>query len=162
MSPPRTGPPTGGPRPQLQSRLPILLWVALAVGVAGCSASAQEPSTAPSNTASAVSTEGLNLPQSLGLPELSGQVVSSGVRPVLAWDEAPGAASYQLLVRNAAGETTWAWTGSTTSIAVGGGTVPAAPDTPGALIDGPSTWTVVALDTASTPVAASADIEVSP
>lgn len=135
--------------------------VAGVVGLLGCSATTQDASNT-NGAASGASIPSLDLPTTLGVPELAGRVVFTGERPVLAWDQAPTAVSYQLIVRNETGETTWAWSGAATSVAVGGGTQAAAADTPAALISGPSSWTVVALDAASKPVAATTDLEVSP
>lgn len=163
-------------------RLPGLLASGFVVfaALAGCTSgtssaptTASEPASAsPTSTASQEpsgsaaptqpSSPGLDLPATLGVPEIAGRVIAPGPRPVLEWDAAPGAATYQLIVRDTAGEVTWAWSGATTSIAVGGGSDPAPPDTPAALISGPSTWTVVAFDDGGLAVGATADLAVAP
>jgi hypothetical protein len=84
-----------------------------------------------------------------------------GSRPTLEWEPVDGAASYFLVVKDDSGAAYWAWSGSETSIPLGGA------DFPEDFGNGPTigpgyTWSVSAYDGDGTFLAISGDHPVSP
>lgn len=77
---------------------------------------------------------------------------ASGSNPVLAWDAVEGAVLYRLVVRDADGRPYWAWSGSDSSVAVGGSAEPTAV---GARVFTDMTWQVSAHDASGLPIAVS-------
>ncbi len=77
--------------------------------------------------------------------------------PILSWEPVDGATQYRLVVLTADGETYWAWSGSTTSVALGGDD-----DTAGHRFVASLTWQVTAYDAAGVPVAFSGTHTVEP
>lgn len=82
-------------------------------------------------------------------------MTDAGERPVFRWKPVSGATVYSLVVRDESGDPYWAWTGSETSVPLGGGpkALPAGMDGP--VIRGNMSWSVVALDSGHSPIAAS-------
>ncbi len=82
-----------------------------------------------------------------------------GPHPQLAWAEVAGAATYDLIVLDAAGETYWAWSGTESSVHLGG---VESPDAVGAWVFEPLTWIVTARDAEGEPLAMSAKADLTP
>lgn len=82
-----------------------------------------------------------------------------GPHPELAWAEVAGAATYDLIVLDAAGETYWAWSGTESSVHLGG---VESPDAVGAWVFEPLTWIVTARDAEGEPLAMSAKADLTP
>lgn len=87
-------------------------------------------------------------------------VTEPGPHPVLGWEPVPGAASYWLTVTDGAGRPFWAWTGTATTVRVGGG--PSAELNQTAAIHEPMTWRVAALDSNGVLVALSEPGDLAP
>jgi len=106
------------------------------------------PSTVPPTTAPDAISE---------LPGVSPLEVTVGgtdtTRPTFTWSPPAAAASYQLVVQTADGAPLWAWTGSETSVVLGG--AERAADVEGPTLAGPSRVRVYAFDAALTLVAVS-------
>lgn len=102
------------------------------------------------------------LPALLDVPELDAVVDEAGARPTFSWSTADRATTYQLTVRDPDGATRWAWSGTGTTVALGGGPEPLPDGAPGVRLDGPATWEVLALADDGTVVAASTEQEVAP
>lgn len=83
----------------------------------------------------------------------------AGPHPELAWTAVEGAASYDLIVLDGAGDPYWAWAGEATSVYLGG--VENA-DAVGAWTFEPLTWIVTARDSDGQPLAMSARAELLP
>lgn len=83
----------------------------------------------------------------------------AGPRPELAWSAVEGAASYDLIVLDGAGEPYWAWSGEATNVYLGG--VQNA-DAVGAWVFEPLTWIVTARDSNGEPLAMSARAKLLP
>lgn len=73
-----------------------------------------------------------------------------GSNPLLSWDVVDGAALYRLVVLDPDGDPYWAWSGTATSVHVGGD---AAETTAGARIHAEMSWQVSAYDDAGVPIA---------
>ena len=96
-----------------------------------------------------------------GVAELSlDPTVESGSHPTLSWPAVDGATSYWLVLLDSAGEPYWAWTGSATSVRVGGGDRDATNQT--AALHEPMTWTVSAFDAAGALLAISEPANAAP
>ncbi len=91
--------------------------------------------------------------------EITVLATEAGPRPTLAWEPVDGAALYQLTVLDAAGDPYWSWSGEETSIPFGG---VSNPDAGGAIVFEPMTWTVVARDANSQPLAMSSGLTLEP
>lgn len=97
----------------------------------------------------------------LGIAVLGlGPTTETGSHPTLSWQAADGAATYWLVVRDGAGRPYWAWTGSDTSVRIGGGDTPDTNQT--AALHEPMTWSVAAFDAAGELIALSDEATVSP
>ena len=92
-------------------------------------------------------------------PELVVQPTEPGPRPLLAWDAVEGAVNYQLVVLDADGTAYWAWSGTETSVFLGG---MENPDAVGAWVFEPLTWVVAAEDPNGATLAMSARAELLP
>ncbi len=86
------------------------------------------------------------------LPELSLEDAESGPRPLLTWVAVDGTARYTLVVLGSDGAPYWAWSGTETSIHLGGFEDP---DAIGPWVHEPMTWTVAAIDGDGKPIAIS-------
>ena len=64
--------------------------------------------------------------------------------PTLVWSPLAGASTYWLVLHDSTGRVAWAWSGTTTSVRVGGGDVADLNQT--ATVNGEMTWSVLALD----------------
>lgn len=84
---------------------------------------------------------------------------SPGPRPMLAWDDVDGAASYDVIVLDAEGTPYWAWSGEATGVHLGG---VENPDAVGAWVFEPLTWIVTARDIDGKPLAMSVQAELLP
>ena len=158
---------------------PAALILVLALAAAACSATSPEDATSPpreestsptativgESTSTSTTTldttttttvideelflEGLDVPEIEQLTPRSG----GGHRPLLEWVPVAGSASYELTFFDQEGFLYWAWTGTETSVYLGG--VSAPDGTPGpAALEGMS-WAVVALDQAGSVIAQS-------
>lgn len=83
----------------------------------------------------------------------------AGPHPELAWSAVDGAASYDLIVLDGAGDPYWAWSGEATSVYLGG---VQNPDAVGAWVFEPLTWIVTARDSDGQPLAMSERAELLP
>lgn len=83
----------------------------------------------------------------------------AGPHPELAWSAVDGAASYDLIVLDGAGDPYWAWSGGATSVYLGG---VENPDAIGAWVFDPLTWIVTARDSDGQPLAMSERAELLP
>ncbi len=92
-------------------------------------------------------------------PELVVQPTEAGPRPLLAWDAVEGAANYQLVVLDADGTAYWAWSGTETSVFLGG---MENQNAVGAWVFEPLTWVVAAEDADGATLAMSARAELLP
>lgn len=86
----------------------------------------------------------------------------AGGRPEFSWQPVPGAAAYLLSVVTEAGQPLWSWTGTETSVILGGWPSPPPPVAPGPLITAAGHWFVVASDAAGVPIANSVLRPISP
>ena len=92
----------------------------------------------------------------LAPPEVGAEEV-----PEFEWEAVPAAATYRLAVHDEGGDVLWAWEGEATSVALGG--VADRPEgEPGPVLEGPASWSVVAVDPEGRVVAVSAIRPVSP
>lgn len=83
----------------------------------------------------------------LGIQSITLQSADEGgPHPTLAWAPVDGAATYWLVLHDAAGRVYWAWTGVETQVRVGGGDRPELNQT--AALHEPMTWSVTAADAA--------------
>ena len=167
-----------------------VLAVSLAVALTACSGGGEEPNAAedqvsttaaPSTTGETPTTEPgtstdapttstqdptvvpnlVELRGDLGVDVLVLEPTSEmGSHPTLSWQSADGAVSYWLVLRDADGRPYWAWTGSETSVRVGGGDSADANQT--AVLHEPMTWRVAAFDSSGSLVALSDTVSVSP
>ncbi len=83
-----------------------------------------------------------------------------GNHPTLGWQATEGAASYWLVMRDGDGRPYWAWTGTDTSVRVGGGDSPETNQT--AALHETMTWRVAAFDEQGNLVGLSDTATVSP
>lgn len=174
----------------LRSVRSVVLAVALFVAMTACSGGGEEPSAAEdqSTTTAAPTTTGQTettgpetsteaptsttedptvvsdlgeLRDDLGVEVLVLEPTSeTGSHPTLRWQSADGAVSYWLVLQDAAGRPYWAWTGSETSVRVGGGDSADANQT--AVLHEPMTWRVAAFDSDGNLVALSDTADVAP
>lgn len=86
--------------------------------------------------------------------ELVSPQSGAGIRPLLEWSAVDGAAYYLATVYAPDGSPYWTWTGTTTSVHVGGEPV-LDDDRPGPSVTVGMTWGVVALDDTIVPIALS-------
>ncbi len=86
------------------------------------------------------------------LPELLLGGAESGPRPLLTWAAVDGTARYTLVVLDSDGAPYWAWSGTETTIHLGGFDDP---DAIGPWVHEPMTWTVAATDADGKPLAIS-------
>lgn len=84
---------------------------------------------------------------------LATEPTDPGPHPELVWSAVSGAASYDLIVLDGAGDPYWAWSGDSTSVYLGG---VQNPDAAGAWVFEPLTWIVTARDGEGEPLAMSA------
>ena len=91
--------------------------------------------------------------------EITTDATESGPRPLLSWAPVDGADLYQVVLLGTDGEPFWAWSGSETSINVGGSNEPMAI---GAWVHEPMTWTVSALGAQGEVLGLSAPAELLP
>lgn len=121
------------------------------------------PTDPPATVATVVPTSPFpSLVDVLGVPEIAVTTAGSvGAHPVLSWEGVDGATEYQLSIVLDDGTPLWAWSGPETSVALGGGSDALPDDTPGARLDGPAHWDVVALSD-GTVIAASAPTAAAP
>lgn len=82
-------------------------------------------------------------------PEIALTATEPGPRPLLSWSGVDDAALYQLTVLDADGVPYWAWSGTETSVHLGG---MENPDAIGAWVFEPLSWMVVARDASGAPV----------
>lgn len=86
-----------------------------------------------------------------------------GAWPVLAWEPADGAASYEVTLYAASGQAYWSWNGETTEVRVGGfSEEPAEDSSIGPRVHEPMTWDVVARDADGEIVAQSGERPIAP
>jgi hypothetical protein len=69
----------------------------------------------------------------------------AGTAPTFRWTAVPGAARYQLFVRDAQGRPIWAWEGTDTSVRLGGLSIDLPAAAPGPRLTPGATWLVLAL-----------------
>ncbi len=125
------------------------------------------PST-PSAAATAPSSEGPgddptldDLRGALGIDVLHLEpTTETGNHPTLSWQPVDGAASYWLVLRDDDDRPYWAWTGSDTTVRVGGGDRSETNQT--AALHGEMTWRVAAFDTDHDLIALSDTARLSP
>lgn len=72
------------------------------------------------------------------------ETTETGSHPTLSWNSFGGAVSYWLVLRDAGGRPYWAWTGTDTSVRVGGGD--SADTNQTAALRAEMTWSVAAFD----------------
>ncbi len=155
----------------------LLLALGFAFIMAGCSGSSEESSDATlqavattSEASVDASTGDDSLPddsddEAAGpelpppFPELVVQPTEPGPRPLLAWDTVEGAVDYELFVLDADGAAYWAWSGTETSVYLGG---MENPDAVGAWVFEPLTWVVAAVDADGTTLAMSTRADLLP
>lgn len=107
------------------------------------SAGSTSPAEATGDGAVSVSLQELR--GDLGIDTLAlDPAIDDGPHPVLSWQPVDGAASYWLVLHDADGAPYWAWTGTETSVRVGGGDSPDLNQT--AAIHNEITWSVAAFD----------------
>ena len=87
-------------------------------------------------------------------------VTDAGSHPTLAWQQVQGASSYWLVVHDAEGRPYWAWTGSGTSVRIGGGDRSETNQT--AAVHESLTWRVAAFDADGVLVALSETASLTP
>lgn len=110
----------------------------------------QAPSTTTTSTTGAGPAEVPSLLELRGDLDVAVVVLEptteGGSHPTLSWQPASGAESYWLVVRGADGRPYWAWTGTSTSVRVGGGDRSDTNQT--AALHEAMTWRVAAFDAA--------------
>lgn len=124
----------------------VVAAAALLVGTAACSSGTStpaEPDPTPVESADPGATRELLASRGIGTVTLQASS-EGGSHPVLAWDAVDGAASYWLVLHDDAGRPYWGWTGSETSVRVGGGD--RAEQNQTAVLHEPMTWSVSAFD----------------
>lgn len=100
-----------------------------------------------------------------GLPaiELVAPAESGGGEvPVFEWKPVDGAVRYRLVVVDSGGAPLWSWSGSETTVRLGGLLEEPAEGTPGPVISAGSSWSVVAFGADGAPLAVSTVRPVSP
>lgn len=129
------------------------------------SPAAQDPPAASAEPPTASSSpEPAPTPLVEGWPtvELTTPTSGGGSRPELVWRAVPDAAHYSVVVLDPSGQPYWSTVVADTSVHVGGGDEALPDDRPGPRVADGSTWSVVALDAAGRPLAASERRPVSP
>jgi len=86
----------------------------------------------------------------------------AGLVPRFEWEAYPGATSYRLAVLAPSGLPIWSWEGEATAVYLGGLPVERPPGMRGPVIEPGAVWSVVALDSTGSVVAASGERPVSP
>jgi hypothetical protein len=125
--------------------------------LAGCSGGG---GSAGPETGATVAGGGQSVAERLGIAEIALAEPEAG--PVFSWEAVDGAAAYRLVVLDGDGRAYWAWRGTGTEVALGGGTKPW-PKGSGAPHAGEGyTWSVTALDADGVPVAISGRAPVAP
>lgn len=92
-------------------------------------------------------------------PEIEVQPTEAGPRPLLSWTAVEGAATYEIVVLDAGGTPYWAWSGTDSSVHLGG---MENPDAAGAWVFEPLSWVVAARDAEGTTLAMSARADLLP
>lgn len=128
------------------------------------SSSSTMPATTPSTTDAEPESVFAGLAAFGGLDETVVLVTpfsDNGVRPLLSWEPVDGADRYGVYVYAPNGRAYWSWTGSVTSVHVGGD--PQLRDgAPGPTVSDGMTWAVVAYDADVLPIAVSELRAISP
>jgi hypothetical protein len=100
----------------------------------------------------------INLPEI----ELFTATENAGLKPLFEWAAVEGAAWYALVVKNAEGQTYWAWMGPENSIYLGGTTTQPGDDRAGPRLEPGMSWAVIAYDSEDSLIAASSLRPISP
>lgn len=117
--------------------------------------------TAPADDDTTTVPSLLELRGDLGLDILVlNPITETGSHPTLNWQPADGAAAYWLVLRDAGGRPYWAWTGTDTSVRVGGGDSASTNQT--AALHAEMTWSVAAFDEEGNLIALSDSASVAP
>jgi hypothetical protein len=95
-----------------------------------------------------------------GIDTITIDTTEGGSHPTLTWTPIDGASTYWVVLRDSAGQLYWAWTGSDTSVRVGGGDSPDLNQT--AVLHEPMTWSVAAFDADGNALAFSPEGELTP
>jgi hypothetical protein len=163
-----TGPPESATTATNQPAVATTGSAALAGSTAAQRPASTEPATTTESAATterATTTTPTTAPEGVvpGVPTIELLTGGSGLgaRPLLRWEPVDGAATYVLSVNAADGGPLWAWEGSTTEVAYGGGPTDD-PDTTGARLLQPATWFVAARDADGALLAASAPVDIAP
>ena len=85
-------------------------------------------------------------------PAIATTEAAPGSNPLLAWSPVDGATLYRVVVLDPNGDAYWAWSGTDTSVHLGGNATPTAV---GARVFGEMTWQVSAFDADGAPLAIS-------
>lgn len=120
------------------------------------SSGADTTTSTPGTSSSTTSPSGpVGPPWIEGLPPLALLTPTSGAgeRPVLEWEEVPGADRYEVFLFLDDGTAYWSWTGAETSVIVGGVELP--DSAPGPRVAEGTSWAVLAVDADGLPVAVS-------
>lgn len=153
--------------------------VSLCVVLAACGGSAEQADTSlTGTTATTEATTATKATTTLTSPttseiDSSGSVRDMGIEsitllpageggphPTLSWDPITGAETYWLFLRDGSGQIYWAWSGTATSVRVGGGTSPDLNQT--AALYEEMSWSVFAFDDTGILLALSDVAEASP
>jgi hypothetical protein len=117
----------------------------------------------PEEASSQIGLEEPLLPD-INLPEIEQMTPreNAGLKPLFEWTAVDGAEWYALVVKNADGQTYWAWMGPENSIYLGGTTTPPGDDRAGPFLEDGMKWAVIAYDAEDHPIAASSLRPISP
>jgi hypothetical protein len=98
----------------------------------------------------------------VGEVELLTPAEGVGIKPLFEWAAVEGVQRYLLILRDANGETYWAWNGSATSIYLGGVSEQPSDDAEGPRLEAGMAWAVFALDSEGEVIASSELRPISP
>mgnify|MGYP001084730826 FL=1 len=142
-----TAPTTTGPDPVEDTTVEdTAANVTAAPTTMGAAASTQAPTTTAVSAATTIPPSLLDMRGDLGvgIVVVDPTTETGSPHPTLSWQPVDAAASYWLVLHDADGEPFWAWTGTDTSIRVGGGGSPDINQT--AALHQEMTWRVAAFD----------------
>ncbi len=86
----------------------------------------------------------------------------AGIKPLFEWSPIDGAAQYSLFLQFSDGQPYWTWTGTSTSIYLGGTDSPPPEDAAGPILEDGMSWSIIALDAQGNIIATSALQLISP